>query len=38
MEYIKGYREEDSLLTKDGKKINVCCLEVSRDDAVMNEW
>ncbi|MDD3138516.1 MAG: SAVED domain-containing protein [Lachnospiraceae bacterium] len=38
MEYIKGYREEESLLTEDGKKIKVCCLEVSQDDAVLNEW
>lgn len=38
MEYIKGYKEEPSLLTRDGKKIQVCCLEVSQDDAVLNEW
>lgn len=38
MEYIKGYKEEERLLTEDGKEIKVCCLEVSQDDAVLNEW
>ena len=38
MEYINGYREEQSLLTKDGKEIQVRCLEVSENDAVLDEW
>ena len=36
MEYINGYREEQSLLTKDGKEIQVRCLEVSENDAVLD--
>lgn len=38
MQYIKGYRVEKKLYTKDKKEINVLYLQVTDEEAVLNEW
>lgn len=38
MEYIKGYRTEQKLCTKDGKEISVLRLEVEDEETVLDEW
>lgn len=38
MEYINGYKTEESLYTKDGKEISVLRLEVENEEKVLDEW
>lgn len=38
MEYINGYKAEESLYTKDGKEISVLRLEVENEEKVLDEW
>lgn len=38
MEYINGYKVEESLHTKDGKEISVLRLEVDNEETVLDEW
>ncbi len=38
MEYIDGYKAEQSLYTKDGKEISVLRLEVGNEEKVLDEW
>lgn len=36
MEYINGYKAEESLYTKDGKEISVLRLEVENEEKVLD--
>ena len=38
MEYINGYKAEESLYTQDGKEISVLRLEVENEEKVLDEW
>ena len=38
MEYINGYKAEESLYTMDGKEISVLRLEVENEEKVLDEW
>lgn len=38
MEYINGYKVKKTLCTKDGKDISVLYLEVTNEEAALNEW
>ena len=37
MEYINGYKAEESLYTKDGKEISVLRLEVENEEKVLED-